>query len=296
MPVTFLPSTITALPCWSGTPTGERLNGGLSNEIWKVTDDTGPYVVRLGRDYPVHHVSRAREALITRAAHAAGFAPAVEYTAPGVMVTQFITAQTLTAADLQNDPARVATLLRRFHTEMPSHISGDPPLFWVFHVIRDYARTLATSRHTQDLPEYLGLSAGLEAAQIPLPLIFGHNDLLPANILDDGNRLWLIDYEYAGFSTALFDLAGAASNAGMNPDQSNTLLTTYFGTEPSPAMRKSFAAMQCASLLREAMWAMVSEIHLNAPGVDYAAYASENIQKLNTALADYQSRYGPLAP
>ena len=293
-----LPAAITALPCWSGPPRGVPLAGGLSNVIWKVTDAAGDHVVRLGQDYPFHHVNRLREAAITGAAHAAGFAPAVEYTAPGVMVTAFVTARTLTGPDLCADPARIARLLHRFHHAMPAHITGDAPFFWVFHVIRDYARTLIAghSPHVVALPRYLSLAAGFEAAQTPLPIIFAHNDLLPANILDDGTRLWLIDYEYAGFSTALFDLAGAASNAGMTPPQSEVLLTTYFGTPPGPALRRAFAAMQCASLLREAMWAMVSEIHLDAPGVDYAAYAVENIVRLDAALALYQSAYGPLAP
>ena len=72
----------------------------------------------------------------------------------------------------------------------------------------------------------------LEAAQQPLPIVFGHNDLLPANFLDDGKRLWLIDFEYAGFGTAMFDLAGAASNAGMTTEESEELLAAYFGRQP----------------------------------------------------------------
>ncbi|MCE3544149.1 phosphotransferase, partial [Escherichia coli] len=74
------------------------------------------------------------------------------------------------------------------------------------------------------LDDYLTIAAEMEAAQMPLPIIFSHNDLLPANILDDGNRLWLIDFEYAGFSTAMFDLAGIASNAGLSDDESDVLL------------------------------------------------------------------------
>ena len=294
MTQTPLPHSILTLPCWTGTPIGAPMLGGLSNEIWKVTDDAGDHVVRLGRDYPFHHVNRMREAMTSRAAHAAGFGPAVRYTAPGVMVTQFVIAKTLQAADLCADPARIGQLLRSFHTDMPAHIRGEAMLFWVFHVIRDYARTLIAghSPDTPDLPGYLALAAEWEAAQIPLPIIFGHNDLLPANIMDDGQRLWLIDYEYAGFSTALFDLAGAASNAGMTHGQSDALLHSYFGTAPTPALHRAFAAMQCASLLREAMWAMVSEIHLNAPGVDYRAYAKQNIDRLTAASALYRAHYG----
>ncbi len=130
--------------------------------------------------------------------------------------------------------------------------------FWVFHVIRDYARTLDAGRQplAPTICRAISTLAGeLEAAQVPLPIVFGHNDLLPANFLDDGKRLWLIDFEYAGFGTAMFDLAGAASNAGMDEDQAQRLLAAYFGTPPDAAMLRAFDAMQCASLLREAMWA-----------------------------------------
>src|SRR5262245_11309739 len=175
--------------------------------------------------------------MTARAAHAAGFAPEVQYAAPGVMVTAYLGARTLTGEDVRAEAARIAGLMRRFHVEMPTHISGPGFMFWVFHVIRDYARALEAggSRMTAELPAYLALADELERVQAPLPIIFSHNDLLPANFLDDGERLWLIDFEYAGFSTAMFDLAGAASNAGMNAEESEALLTAYFGREPDPA-------------------------------------------------------------
>jgi thiamine kinase-like enzyme len=91
---------IRALPCWQGNITAEPLPGGLSNEIWKVTDALGSHVVRFGVYYPFHHVNRAREAMASRAAHACGFAPAVEYVAMGVMVTAFIEARTWGPTDM----------------------------------------------------------------------------------------------------------------------------------------------------------------------------------------------------
>jgi thiamine kinase-like enzyme len=288
---------IAALPCWAGQIEGRRLSGGLSNEIWWVRDDSGQHVVRFGPDYPFHHVFRAREAMTAAAAARAGFGPAVEYAAPGVMVTAFIAARTWTAADVAREPARVAHLLRDFHDRMGREVEGAAFLFWVFHVIRDYGRTLtaAGSAFAPGLPGWLALSDQLEAAQVPMPLVFGHNDLLPANFLDDGTRLWLIDYEYAGFSTAMFDLAGAASNAGMSAEAAGELLATYLGRRPEPALERAFEAMQCASLLREAMWAMVSALHLSAPGVDYPTYARENLVKLDQSLDVFQSRHGKLS-
>lgn len=291
------PPHLLALPCWQGQVTVEPLTGGLSNESWKVTDAAGVHVARFGKDFPVHHVARAREAMLARAAHAAGFAPAVEYAAPGVMVSAFIAARTWQAEDVRANPQRVAELLSRFHHELPAHIAGTAVIFWPFHVIRDYARTLrdGNSSFLPELPRLLRLSASFEAAQMPLPIIVGHHDLLPANFLDDGSRLWLIDFEYTGFGTAMFDLAGAAANAGMADAEAELLLSAYFGHAPSETLWRSFDAMQGAALVREAMWAMVSDIHLAAPGADYAAYARENITKLESFLHRYQEKYGKIA-
>jgi thiamine kinase-like enzyme len=288
----MIPDHIAALPCWQGDIRAQRLPGGLSNEIWKVIDAKGAHVARFGVDYPFHHVSRAREVMASRAAHAAGFAPAVEYVASGVMVTEFVTARTLTPPDIE--PIATAHFLQKFHREMPEFVAGEAGFFWVFHVIRDYARTLRDSRYTADLALFTQISAALEAVQVPLPIVYAHNDLLPANFLDDGSRLWLIDYEYAGFSTALFDLAGVASNAEMSDTQAQVLLETYFNAQPDAALIRAFDAMQCASLLRETMWAMVSDLHLAAPGADYAAYVADNHTRLRDALAAYQIKHGSL--
>ncbi len=285
---------IRSLPLWKGGIAIEPLRGGISNESYLVTDGAGRHVVRFGRDFPFHHVSREREIMTARAAHAAGFAPEVQYAEPGIMVSAFIGAMTYAAEDVRANRERVALLLRRFHQEMPRHVSGAGFMFWVFHVIRDYARTLEASgsRMAAELPGYLTLAEELEQAQTALPVIFGHNDLLPTNILDDGSRLWLIDFEYAGFSTAMFDLAGAASNAGMMEQESEEFLSAYFGGSPSIELLRSHASMQCASLLREAMWSMVSELHLAAPGVDYVAYTAENLTRLTEALERYRLAYG----
>jgi thiamine kinase-like enzyme len=283
-----------SLPCWKGGIAIEPLRGGISNESWLVTDGAGKHVVRFGKDYPFHHVLREREIMTARAAHAAGFAPELQYAEPGVMVSAFIAAKTYGPNDVRANPERIGRLMRDFHQTMPRYVSGPGFMFWVFHVIRDYARTLdrGGSRMTSELPSYLALADELERAQAPLPIVFGHNDLLPANFLDDGSRIWLIDFEYAGFNTAMFDLAGAASNAGMSTEEAQRLLTAYFGREPDAAILRSHAAMQCASLLREAMWSMVSELHLNAPGVDYVAYTGENLAKLGAALDQYRTTYG----
>lgn len=285
---------IAALPIWGGPVDVEPLKGGLSNESFTVDTDAGRFVVRIGDDYPFHHVARERELMIARAAHAAGFAPEVVHAERGLSVSRFIDGKTFGERDVREHAAEIAGFMRRFHNEMPRHISGPGFIFWVFHVIRDYGRTLlsAGSRMAGKVPEYVELAGRLEKLQTPLPIVFGHHDLLPANFIDDGDRLWLIDFEYAGFGTAMFDLAGIASNAAFDETQADQLLAAYFETAPSWEIRRSHGAMQCASLLREAMWSMVSEIYLRAPGVDYEAYTEENLTRLETRLDAYQTRFG----
>ncbi|MEM7188853.1 MAG: choline/ethanolamine kinase family protein [Pseudomonadota bacterium] len=287
---------ISELPLWKGSPLIAPLHGGLSNQSHTVEDDTGRYVARFGVDYPFHHVSREREVLATQAAHAAGFAPELVYHAPGIMVSRFIDGRTYDAQDVQANLTRVVELVSRFHVEMSHHMRGSGFAFWVFHVIRDYAHTLAGggSRMSDGLDEFVRISDALEAAQVPMPMVVGHHDLLPANFIDDGERLWLIDFEYAGFGTGMFDLANLTSNADMAPAAIEEALACYFGEAPGQDIVRAHLAMECASLLREAMWSMVSELHMTTPGVDYVAYADENMAKVNMALDRYQSLHGQL--
>ncbi len=289
-----LSERIRSLPCWSGPVDWRPLKGGLSNESFSVKCGGEKFVVRFGRDFPFHHVFRDREIMVCRAAQDAGFTPELIYAEPGVMVSRFIDGITYDADGVKANLTRVAELIAAFHRQMPAYVSGPAFMFWVFHVIRDYARTLQDggSRKSEHLPDYLDLATELEAAQVPMPIIFGHHDLLAANLIDDGSKLWIIDFEYAGFSTPMFDLAGATSNSECNVEQSVGFLTAYFGYPPDDATLKSHAAMQCASLLREAMWSMVSELHLDVPGVDYVAYTEENLAMLDAALDAYRSEFG----
>lgn len=283
-------SVIRSLPIWSGPVTVEPLAGGLSNANFRVDDGGRRFMVRLGSDLPYHHVFREREIAVSHAAHAAGLSPPVVHAAPGVAVFGFLDARTLDAGDVRRDWGRVVDLLRRAHGAVGRHLLGPAPLFWVFHVIRDYVATLRAgdSRILGELPALLAVADRLEAAQLPMPMVFGHHDLLPANLMDDGDRLWLVDWEYGGFGTPLFDLANLAGNAGLPEADERALLQAYFGRAPEAGLWRAYRAMKAASLLREALWGLVSEIHMSAPGVDYRAYAAENLERFRGALARYE--------
>jgi thiamine kinase-like enzyme len=258
-----------------------------------VRDDSGIYVARFGEDFPFHHVSRAREAAAARAAHAAGLGPRVLYAESGAMVCDFIGGRVLTSADFRARLDDCVALIRRGHAEMRRLVRGEAGAFWVFHVIRDYAAELSShgGAIVAALPRLVAIADELEDAQVPLPIVFGHHDLLPGNVIDDSKRLWLIDWEYAGFGTPMFDLANLADNGGYDDALGLRLLEAYFGRPPDIATEQAFAAMKAASALREMLWAMVSEIHLDAPGADYRRYAAECRTKFEAAYAVYRQRF-----
>lgn len=281
---------IKSLPIWTGDIAAEPLHGGITNVNYLVTDGAAKYVVRLGADIVEHHVMRFNELAASRAAHAAGLSPAVVHAEPGLTVIEFIQSTTLSEADIRAPGMleRIVPLIRRCHIELPQHLRGPALIFWVFHVIRDYAATLkaTNSRHIPLLPELLTINETLAAAAGPFDVVFGHNDLLAANFLDDGRRLWLIDWDYAGFNTPLFDLGGLASNNALNETQEIHLLELYFDAPVTAELLHRYTAMKCASLLRETMWSMVSE-QTSKLDIDFAAYTAENLGRFRRAYDIY---------
>ena len=281
---------VAALAIWSGRVNPVPLAGGITNQNFTVEDRGRRYVVRVGNDILVHGVVRANELAASRAAHLAGLSPGVLHAEPGILVLDFIEGRTFTPEDVRN-PAnleRLVDMMRRCHRDIPQHLRGPAAMFWVFHVVRDYAHTLheAGSLHAALLPDLLARAARLEAAVGPIEVVFGHNDLLAANFMDDGHRLWLVDWEYAGFNSPLFDLGGLASNSELSPDQAEQALSLYFAKPVDDRLRRRASAMTAASLLRETMWSMVSEIH-SSVDFDYAAYTAENLRRFEAAYATH---------
>ena len=277
------------LACWRGAVVPIPLGGGISNHNFLVEDRGARFFVRIAEDCEVHNVLRRFELAASRAAHAAGISPEMVHAEPGAMVFRYVEGRTLVPEDVR-DPAmlaRIVPLVRVCHCELPRHFRGPAPIFWVFQVLRDYAARLVEDEHrlARELPRYVAVADRLMAAVGPVEIAFGHNDLLAANLIDDGERLWLVDWEYAGFNSPLFDLGGLASNNELVPELEGRLLELYFGAPASEDLRRRYQAMKCASLLREAMWSMVSEVHLTVD-FDYEAYTAENLARFEKAYAE----------
>jgi thiamine kinase-like enzyme len=281
-----------SLAIWGRPVAPKPVGGGITNANFVVVDGARRCFVRVGDDIPVHHVLRWHELAASRAAHAAGVSPAVLHAEPGALVLAFVEGRTFAAEDVRErrNLERIVELVRRAHREIPRHLRGPSLVFWVFHVIRDYAATLrsGSSRMAGELPRLLACAERLERAVGPVELVFGHNDLLAGNILDDGSRLWLVDWDYAGWNSPLFDLGGLASNSELPESDREWLLEAYFERPVDDGLRLRSHAMLAASLLREAMWSMVSELHSKLE-FDFVAYTGENLARFERAWREFEA-------
>jgi len=279
------------LSCWSGPVEPVRIEGGISNDNFVIEDGGRKYVARVNGDVPVHGVLRINDYNCNTAAAAVGVAPAVFHYEPGVIVADFIDGRTYGEADVrrQVNLDRIIPLIKTTHRDAFMNVRGPVCAFWPFRVCRDYAFYLEehSSRMTPDLPRLRHINEELEKAIGPIDLVLGHSDLLAANFIDDGSRIWLIDWEHAGFSSPLFDLANLASNNGLSPDQEAWMLESYYERQPDAHLRHRYQAMKCASLLREAMWSMVSEIN-STLDFDYVAYSDGYMNRFLQTYAWFQ--------
>jgi thiamine kinase-like enzyme len=236
---------VRGLPCWTGAIEVVPLKGGVSNASFTVQDRAGKFVARVGEDYPFHHVFREAEVIASQAAFEVGLSPEVVYTEPGIMVVRFYRSAHLCGSRR----AGKCGSMRRYCEALPrgngKRISGRANIFW-----RSMCCVITpTQLPRRSIVMFPTFHAGWRRssgwkAQVPLPIIFGHHDLLPTNFMDDGKRLWLIDWEYGGFGTAMFDLANIASNNQFTEQAEKDLLTRYFERKPDQALLRSFYAMK----------------------------------------------------
>ncbi len=281
---------VAQLDFWSSHVEPEPLGGGITNTNFIVDDQGERFVVRIGDDIPIHGVMRFNEIAAARAAHAAGISPEIVYSADGVIIMRFIEGQTFTEQEVreQQNLERIMPLIQACHNEIPKHFQGPALVFWPFHVCRSYILTAqeGNSRMIGLFPRFLEINEELEKAVGEIKLVFGHNDMLAANFIDDGKRLWLLDWDYAGYNAALFDLANLSSNNELSPKQEDWILETYYQQPVTDRLRSRFAAMKCVSLLRETLWSIVSEIH-STLDFDYEKYTEKNLSRLEKTIGSH---------
>jgi thiamine kinase-like enzyme len=270
------------------------LSGGITNRNFRVdasgTDDR--WVIRLaGNDTHLLGISREVEHAATVAA--AGVGVGHEVTAfirpEGYLVTRFIVGSPVSDEAVRQPKTlrRVADSLRRIHDG-----PAIPGLFVPLRIVEAY-RALALERSVPIPPEYdqaAAIGRRIEAALLanPLELRPCHNDLLNANFIDDGTRIRIIDWEYAGMGDPFFDLGNFSINHDLPPESDAILLTAYDG-EIRPDRLARLTLMRIVSDFREAMWGVLQQ-GISTLDIDFVAYAQASFDRLlaNAARPDFE--------
>ena len=275
-------TSIKNLKIWKNNISIEPIDGGITNQNFLVTDGQNKYFARIGKDIEEHLIFRTNEIAASQAASSAGIAPKVIFSGEGIIIFEYIKSITYNSELIIKNLDKIIQLIKKIHNEIPKFLSGPPPLFWVFHVVKQYINFLKNnnSSYVNLLNELLDKSFYLNQLASPYDIVFCHNDFLPANFIENDSKIWVVDWEYAGFNTPLFDLGGLASNNNFTYEQEIYLLENYNQNKINDEYLTKYYAIKCASLLRETMWSMVSEI-TSKIDFDYKKYTNENLSKFN---------------
>ena len=276
---------IRALPFWSGPILLERLHGGITNRNYLVHDANEQFVARIGEELLVLGVDRRNELQCHRAAETLGVSPPLVHGGNGVLVSRYVPSRTLDPAGAQEPgfAPRLARVLRQLHDGWDGLI-GDLLFFSPFQASRTYVNTSRQLGAALPLDIDLMLDAmrklsRMIAAYVPT---LCHNDMLPANVLDDGGRVWIVDWEYAGMGHPLFDLAGFSVNCGFSAEQDVEFLASYRGELRQQDLH-DLRILKVASLLRDALWAVVQTV-VSDLDFDFREYAQAHFEKFRQAL------------
>jgi thiamine kinase-like enzyme len=259
-----------------GVESVEPLGGGITNRNFKVVARGEAFVLRIGgKDTHLLGIDRYAEAAASRAAAALGLAPkVVAFVEPeGFLVTRFVDGEVG-----RFEIAEVARALRTLHGARP--ILGR---FDVFRVVELYA-AIAQQHGVAPPPAYAeahALALRIEAKLGRRPLAPCHNDLLAANFVHDGERLWIVDWEYAGMGDPAFDLANFAANNGLDADGDRELLAAYGAGDvavPLSTSQSSHVLFRFLSDFREAMWGVVQQA-VSELDFDFGRYAEEHFER-----------------
>jgi thiamine kinase-like enzyme len=260
---------------------------GLTNQNFRVEVDGRPFFVRLpGASTDLLAVDRANELHNTRAAAEAGVGPNVVAVDPEshAFALEWIDGRTMSNAAFAapGTPARIAEALRRLHAG--PRFRDDFDMFrlteWYVRVVDERSIRIPDGyRHM--LPKVSLVEAALAAR--PVARVPCHNDLLAENYLDDGERLWIVDYEYSGNNDPTFELGNTAQELGFDGARQEQLCAAYFGEATSATL----ARMRLQMIMSDVGWTLWAAIQAAISTIDYDfwGWAEERWARASTAFA-----------
>ena len=273
------------------------ISGGITNRNYKLESEHGAFMLRIaGERTELLGIDRANEFSSSQIAHAVGVGsePIVFLENHAAILSRFVPdALTLDPEGARARLERIVPRLRAFHDapEIPAKFSP-------FETVRNYY-SLALEhgvKFPDDLHSILEQMTQIETVlQLHARACPCHNDLLPANFLDDGKKIWIIDWEYAGNGNPFFDLGNLAVNLELNHSDCERLLELYFG-HFNIKLEAQLNLMRLASDLREAFWGFLQS-GISTLEFDFVEYGEKHLERfrVNAARGEFQDWLAVLA-
>lgn len=262
------------------------LEGGITNRNYRVRTPEGDHVVRLSdAESSVLAIDRDNEHRNSVAAAEAGAAPRVTWYLPGegVLVVAWIEGRTFSGDDVGANLPRIAEACRLLHAG-PAFVNA----FDMFDIQARYLDIVRErgyrlpARYEEFGPHVARIRSAMSVH--PEPAVPCNNDLLAANIIDDGRRLWLIDYEYSGMNEPSFELGNIWSEATLPDDALDELVGAYWGRPTSAAVARA----RLWALMSKYGWTLWASIQEAVSPIDFD-YWSWGMEKYDRAVAEFDS-------
>ncbi|QIE44788.1 phosphotransferase family protein [Pseudohalocynthiibacter aestuariivivens] len=265
--------------------------GGLTNLVHRVEARGQSVIVRIPGPGTEDYIDRRIEIVNANAAHAAGVSADVLWAdaASGIMISRTIPDIVTMTPDLfatrDGSPARAGEALAKLHRSGQTFEFR----FDVFPMIDDYLKILSTK--DVDLPDgYHDIVAAAEPvkaalADNPTPLAPCHCDPLCENFLDDGTRMWIVDWEYSGMNDPLWDVGDLSVEAGLTDAQDMDLMRAYFDGDPSAAQHGRVVIYKAMCDLLWTLWGLIQHADGN-PAEDFWAYATGRFDRCKALMND----------
>ncbi len=256
------------------------LSGGITNHNFKVDLPNRSLVVRLGGAGTEHlGIDRSHEGKTAEIAAKAGISAGVLFSDPanGILVSEFLEGETLTVESTTKPDVFVRTIasIRKIHKAAPF-----PGTFCPFATVRRYHADAVKRgvKFPAKIKDALALAGQIETVLgADRPRVSCHNDLLPGNFIDDGRRVWIVDWEYAGIGDPFFDLGNFAINLELSDSACSQVIELYFGG-PSDEKLARLHLMRLASDLREAFWGFLQSA-VSKLDFDFRQYGDKHLDR-----------------
>lgn len=272
-------SVFTKLPNWDPVAAHIAPIGiGMTNTNYLLSVHDERYFVRCGAPSRLALGTDAKqESEITHLAASLQLAPPVlvDDVSLGIFITPFIDAQPVNLHNAQ-DLKKVVEMLRQLHTSQ-LQVSFKRT---IEEIILSYL--LELEKLEISIPaayQNLILNRPHACSDIFVPC---HLDMQSTNVLNDGSRLWLIDWEYGGMSDPLLDLASIASTDSFTPEEINELLFMYI-SEPSQETMQHFWKLCILADIRWALWSLIQTKN-SSLDFSYEEDAAFFLEQANTKL------------